>query len=35
MQSLFGTRTTADVNLVAQLVIIIGLWGGFLLARRK
>lgn len=35
MQSLFGTRTTADVNLAAQLVLIVGLWVGFFLARRK
>ena len=35
MQSLFGTRTTADVNLVAQIVLLVGLWVGFVLARRK
>src|SRR5215831_12462172 len=35
MQSLFGTRMTADINLVAQIVLIVGLWVGFFLARRK
>jgi plastocyanin/uncharacterized membrane protein YozB (DUF420 family) len=35
MQSLFGTRTTADINLIAQLVLIVGLWVGFFLARKK
>jgi uncharacterized membrane protein YozB (DUF420 family) len=35
MQSLFGTRTTADINLVAQIVMIVGLWAGFFLARKK
>jgi plastocyanin/uncharacterized membrane protein YozB (DUF420 family) len=35
MQSLFGTRTTADINLVAQIVLIVGLWAGFVLARKQ
>jgi plastocyanin len=35
MQSLFGTRTTADINLVAQIVLLVGLWVGFVLARKK
>lgn len=34
MQSLFGTRTTADINLALQILLLIGLWIGFLLARR-
>ncbi|MGH2535125.1 MAG: plastocyanin/azurin family copper-binding protein [Thermomicrobiales bacterium] len=34
MQSLFGTRTTADINLVLQILLLIGLWIGFVLARR-
>jgi plastocyanin len=35
MQALVGTRTAADINLAAQIVILIGLLIGFLLARRK
>jgi plastocyanin/uncharacterized membrane protein YozB (DUF420 family) len=35
MQSLFGTRTAADINLAAQMILIIGLWIGFFFARRK
>lgn len=35
MQSLFGTRTTSDINLIAQLVLIVALWVGFVLARKK
>ena len=35
MQELFGTRTTADINLVAQIVILIGLWFGFYFARTR
>jgi plastocyanin/uncharacterized membrane protein YozB (DUF420 family) len=35
VQSLFGTRTAADINLVAQLILIVGLWIGYFLARRK
>ena len=35
MQALFGTRTAADINLVAQLLLLAGLLAGFILARRK
>lgn len=35
MQSLFGTRTSADINLAAQLILLAGLWIGFALARKK
>ena len=35
MQLLFGTRTAADINLIAQLILIAGLWTGFILARQK
>ena len=35
MQALVGTRTAADINLVAQLLILAGLLIGFFLARRK
>ena len=35
MQSLVGTRTAADINLAAQLLILAGLLVGFALARRK
>jgi plastocyanin/uncharacterized membrane protein YozB (DUF420 family) len=35
MQSLFGTRMTADINLAAQVMLLAGLWGGFILARTK
>ena len=35
MQALFGTRTTADINLALQILILIGLLGGYVLARRK
>jgi len=35
MQALFGTRTAADINLAAQLLILAGLLVGFALARRK
>ncbi len=35
MQALFGTRTAADINLAAQLIILAGLLVGFALARRK
>ncbi|MGH2558691.1 MAG: plastocyanin/azurin family copper-binding protein [Thermomicrobiales bacterium] len=34
MQSLFGTRTTADINLILQIMLLVGLWIGFVLARR-
>ena len=33
MQALLGTETSASINLVAQLIIIIGLWVGFYFAR--
>jgi plastocyanin/uncharacterized membrane protein YozB (DUF420 family) len=35
MQALFGTRTAADINLIAQLLLLAGLLTGFILARRK
>jgi len=35
MQALFGTRTAADINLIAQLLLLAGLLAGFFLARRK
>jgi plastocyanin/uncharacterized membrane protein YozB (DUF420 family) len=35
MQALFGTRTAADINLIAQLLLLGGLLAGFILARRK
>ena len=35
MQALFGTRTTADINLALQILILLGLLGGYVLARRK
>src|SRR5687767_13481194 len=35
MQDLVGTRTAADINLAAQLLILAGLLVGFWLARRK
>jgi plastocyanin/uncharacterized membrane protein YozB (DUF420 family) len=35
MQALLGTRTAADINLVAQLLLLAGLLAGFILARRK
>lgn len=34
MQALLGTRLSADINLVAQILILIGLWAGFYFARR-
>ena len=34
MQALFGTRTTADINLALQILILLGLLGGYVLARR-
>ena len=33
MQELFGTRTSADINLVAQALMLVGLWVGFYFAR--
>ena len=35
MQALLGTRLSADINLVAQLLILIGLWIGLYFARTK
>jgi plastocyanin/uncharacterized membrane protein YozB (DUF420 family) len=35
MQTLLGTRTAADINLAAQLLLLAGLLAGFVLARRK
>jgi plastocyanin len=35
MQAFFGTRTAADINLVAQVFILAGLLVGFYLARQK
>jgi plastocyanin len=35
MQAIFGLRTTADINLVIQLVLLAGLIVGFFLARAK
>ena len=34
MQALLGTRLSADINLVAQILILVGLWAGFYFARR-
>lgn len=33
MQALLGTRLAADINLIAQVVLLIGLWIGFYYAR--
>jgi plastocyanin/uncharacterized membrane protein YozB (DUF420 family) len=33
MQAILGTRLAADVNLAAQIVLLIGLWVGFYFAR--
>ncbi|MFN8590397.1 MAG: cupredoxin family copper-binding protein [Thermomicrobiales bacterium] len=35
MQALVGARTAADLNLAAQILLLVGLWVGFTLARRK
>src|SRR5688572_20133187 len=35
MQDLVGTRTAADINLAAQILILAGLLVGFWLARKK
>jgi plastocyanin/uncharacterized membrane protein YozB (DUF420 family) len=35
MQAILGQRLSSDLNLVAQILILLGLWIGFLLARRK
>jgi len=34
LQALLGTRLSADINLVAQILILIGLWVGFYFARK-
>ncbi len=34
MQILLGTRLSADINLAAQILILIGLWTGFYFARK-
>ncbi len=35
MQAILGQRLSSDINLVAQLLILAGLWVGFSFARRK
>jgi uncharacterized membrane protein YozB (DUF420 family) len=35
MQALVGTRTASDLNLIAQVLILAGLYHGYSLARRK
>jgi plastocyanin/uncharacterized membrane protein YozB (DUF420 family) len=35
MQALLGTRLSADINLAAQLLILIGLWVGYYFARTR
>lgn len=35
MLSFVGTRTASDINLILQLVILVGLFYGFVLARRQ
>ncbi|MBW8005672.1 MAG: hypothetical protein FVQ06_07815, partial [candidate division NC10 bacterium] len=35
MQALLGTRLAADINLIAQIVLLIGLWIGFYFARTQ
>ena len=35
MQALLGTRTAAEINLAAQVLILLGLYAGFFLARRR
>ncbi len=35
MQALLGTRLAADINLIAQIVLLIGLWIGFYFARTR
>ena len=35
MQTFLGTRLAADINLVVQIVLLIGLWIGFYFARTK
>jgi uncharacterized membrane protein len=33
MQTLLGLRPAADINLVAQILMLAGLWAGFYFAR--
>jgi len=35
LQALLGTRLSADINLIAQILILVGLWVGFYFARRE
>ena len=35
MQALLGTRTTGDLNLIAQILMLVALWIGFYFARTK
>lgn len=35
MQALLGTRLAADINLVAQILLLVGLWIGFYYARTR
>ncbi len=35
MQDWLGTRTAADINVVAQALMLLGLWVGFYFARTK
>jgi plastocyanin len=35
MQAIIGQRLSSDINLVAQLLILVGLWVGFFFARRQ
>jgi len=35
VQAIFGSRMASDINLVAQLLILAGLYVGFALARRR
>lgn len=35
MQALLGTRLAADINLIAQIALLIGLWIGFYYARTR
>ncbi len=35
MQALLGTRTSGDLNIIAQILLLVGLWIGFYFARSK
>lgn len=35
MQALLGQRLSSNINLIAQMLILVGLWVGFYFARRK